>query len=154
MTPHEAMRPPLLVERQPRPPLARARGLTALLAPLVLWAGACGGPVLQNAPRPDPAVVAGAAAATAAAITLADPDAAARRAAANEDARRKREQARGVPTSNESAPADVLDRLDAAERQAKDPDAPAPQPAATTPDARPLPQGATFTLPGGPPPPR
>ncbi len=86
-----------------------AAGLVALSS----VAGACGGPALQNAPRPNPAVVAGAAAATAAAITLADPDGAAR----NVDAEHELYRPIGPDPKpvKESAPADVLDRLDAAE---------------------------------------
>jgi hypothetical protein len=92
---------------------------------------ACGGPVLQNAPRPNPAIVAGAAAATAAAITLADPDGAARNVNAEHEMHRPVERVQ--PTSGETAPADVLDRLDDAERQAHAP----PQPGATPPSASP-----------------
>jgi hypothetical protein len=90
-------------------------GLT-LAASLV---NGCNGPVLQNAPRPNPAVVAGAVAATAAAITLADLDGAAKRAAAVEQASRQRDQDATRVGNRESAPADVLDRLDDAERRAK-----------------------------------
>jgi hypothetical protein len=80
---------------------------------------ACGGPVLQNVPQPNKAVVAGAAAATAAAVTLAAPDYAAAHASAERDAyAREPREPRG---SQESAPADVLDRLDVAEREAKEP---------------------------------
>lgn len=87
--------------------------------------GACGGPVLANAPRPNPAVVAGVAAATAAAITLANPDAAARNASEVE----KNGQVERGPASTgprETAPADVLDRLD--EASAPRAEAPRPQP--------------------------
>ena len=76
---------------------------------ILLVAGACGGqPALANAPRPDPAVVAGAAAATAAAITIADPNAATRGKPEKRDDK--------VPNDSkevdESVPSDVLDRLD------------------------------------------
>ncbi len=94
-------------------------------------ASACNGPVLQNVPKPNSAVVAGAAAATAAAITLASPDAQARRVAAEEAWRRP--SGRPLPSSGQTAPADVLDRLDAAERQRQaDPDA-APPPSSASP---------------------
>lgn len=88
------------------------RKLAGLAAAAML--GACGGPVLQNAPRPNPAVVAGAAAATAAAITLAAPDAAARNAAEVEKAGRVEPGPSGGGP-RETAPADVLDRLDEAQ---------------------------------------
>lgn len=79
----------------------------ALLSSLLL---ACGGSVLQNAPRPDPAVVAGMAAALAGASTLADPNAAARRSGeANKPSQELRPQKSGP-----LVPADVLDRLDEA----------------------------------------
>ncbi|MBK7539228.1 MAG: hypothetical protein IPI49_28460 [Myxococcales bacterium] len=85
----------------------------ACLAALAVG-GACGGPVLQNAPRPNPTVVAGAVAATAAAITLADPDAAARHASEVEKSgRAEREPASSG--SRETAPVEVLDRLDEAQ---------------------------------------
>lgn len=83
-------------------------------------ASACNGPVLQNVPglqhipKPNPNVVAGAAAATAAAITLASPDAQARRVAAEDASRRP--EGRPMRTGRQIAPADVLDRLDAAQR--------------------------------------
>jgi hypothetical protein len=80
---------------------------------------ACGGPVLQNVPAPNKAVVAGAAAATAAAVTLADPDFAA--ANANREREAWAREPREPDGTKESAPADVLDRLDAAERDAKEP---------------------------------
>lgn len=82
---------------------------------MVALAG-CGGPVLQNAPRPDPAHVAAVAAGTAAALTLADPDGADRRKEANRshDAVREREKKEVV-----RVPSDVLDRLDQAEAAKK-----------------------------------
>ena len=70
-------------------------------------------PILANAPRPDPAVVAGAAAAVAGAATLADPKGAAdRQAEKNVDTR----EAKGKP-SGPSVPKDVLDRADAQQKQ-------------------------------------
>lgn len=81
------------------------------IASLLVAMAACGGPVLQNAPRPNPAAVAGIAAATAAAITLAAPDATARNA---ENTQRSGQVDRDVPTGHrETAPVEVLDRLDA-----------------------------------------
>lgn len=86
---------------------------------------ACGGgpdPILRNAPRPDPAVVAGAAAAVAGAATLAAPDAAAKRAEANKPAAEQK------PVEvEETVPAGVLDRVD--EKQEKEPKDFAEQPA-------------------------
>ncbi len=67
--------------------------------------------MLQNAPRLDPAVVAGAAAAIAGAATLAAPDAAARKAESKVPAAELRPIEAGP-----SVPADVLDRLDAITR--------------------------------------
>ena len=67
----------------------------------------CGGPILQNAPKPDPAVVAGAAAAIAGAATLADPAAAAKRQEENKGGSEKRLQ-----NVKATVPADVFDRLD------------------------------------------
>jgi hypothetical protein len=76
----------------------------------------CGGPVLQNAPRPDPAHVAAVAAGTAAALTLADPDGAARKKEKNrpQDEVREREKKK-----TEHVPHDVLDRLDQADAARK-----------------------------------
>jgi hypothetical protein len=69
---------------------------------------ACGGgPALRNAPKPDPAVVAGAAAAIAGAATLADPNGAARRAEAN-----KVENEKKPKQVKETVPGDVLDRAE------------------------------------------
>jgi hypothetical protein len=96
---------------------------------------ACGGPVLRNAPRPNSAVVAGAVAATAAAITLADPDAAARRVAAEKEINRP--VGPDPRSSGETAPADVLDRLDAAQRASH--------------PVKPQPPGATRATPATPP---
>ena len=75
---------------------------------MVLCVAACGGPALQNVPKPDPAPVAGVAAAAAAAMTLADPNAA---------TRGKPEKSTSEPEKQpvevkEHVPAAVLDRLD------------------------------------------
>lgn len=82
----------------------------------------CGGPALQNAPRPDPGHVAAVAAGAAAAMTLADPDGHARKKekdgpsnGAGEGGTRKRKH----------VPHDVLDRLDKAEAARKAGSAPA-----------------------------
>ena len=74
---------------------------------LVLALVACGGgTVLQNAPRPNPAAVAGVAAAAAALLTAADPNAATRKP-------EKKDQTPGQPVEvKETVPPDVLDRLD------------------------------------------
>ena len=64
--------------------------------------------MLQNAPRPDPAVIAGAAAALAGAASLADPAHASRKAESNRPTVELRPLKAG-PT----VPGDVLDRLDA-----------------------------------------
>jgi len=120
----------------------RASHVRALGGFCALALAACGGgPALQNAPRPNPAVVAGAVAGAAAAITLADPDGAARNVNSERDLYRPIEPVK--PTSGVTAPAAVLDRLDAAERQARedrkrpsaasDPDSPAPAPAQPSP---------------------
>ena len=74
--------------------------------------GGCGGPVLQNAPKPDPAVVAGAAAAIAGAATLADPQGAAKRQEANKPVDEKKPK-----TVKETVPAGALDRLDDKKKQ-------------------------------------
>lgn len=95
---------------------------------------ACGGPVLQNAPRPNPATVAGIAAATAAAITLAAPDATARNA---ENTQRSGQVDRDAPAGHrETAPVEVLDRLDAQQ----------PTPAPAAPPAQPPAQPALYDL--------
>lgn len=88
---------------------------------------ACGEPILRNAPKPDPGVVAGVAAAAAAAAALASPQAAARR----QEQRTKGEpDDRGVEVK-ETVPADVFDRLD---RQASDAGVDAAAPGAPAPD--------------------
>lgn len=110
---------------------------------------ACGGPVLQNVPAPNKAVVAGAAAATAAAVTLADPDFAA--ANANREREAFAREPREPDGSKESAPADVLDRLDAAERQAKEPGYGAPSRSApVAPEPSAAPASPFFPAPGAP----
>jgi len=96
---------------------------------------ACGGPVLQNAPRPDPAVVAGVAAAVAGAATLADPQGA---------AKRQEQKNKGEPDMNgvevhETVPADVLDRLDHRTQDAGVADGSAVAPATIAPLASPAP---------------
>jgi hypothetical protein len=73
---------------------------------------ACGGPILQNAPAPNPAHVAAAAAAVAGTMTLADPDAAARRQEQNRPEQEKREL-----DNNETVPLEVLDRIDQAKAE-------------------------------------
>jgi hypothetical protein len=69
---------------------------------------ACGEPILRNAPKPDPGVVAGVAAAAAAAATLASPDTAAKK---QEQKTKGEPDDRGVEVK-ETVPADVFDRLD------------------------------------------
>jgi hypothetical protein len=91
--------------------------LRVLACAAALGSAACGPPVLQNAPRPNPSVVAGAAAAIAGAATLADPDYAARKQEKKKD---------GIGTgqgvrNDVTVPADVLDRLDATKAQEKRP---------------------------------
>lgn len=76
------------------------------LALLVSACGATDRPALANAPRPDPAAVAGIAAAAAAAVTLANPNAT--------HAPEKRDQYENRQPSDvkEHVTGDVLDRLD------------------------------------------
>lgn len=93
---------------------------------MVALAG-CGGPALQNAPRPNPAHVAAAAAGTAAALTLADPDGAARKAEEQSPSNAAREREKN---GSEHVPHDVLDRLDRAEAAKKRGDAARSAPAA------------------------
>src|SRR5258708_5250537 len=80
---------------------------------LLVVVAACGGPqqpVLANAPRPDPAAVAGVAAAAATALTLVDPDAATRKP-------EKKQDIEMAPVEvNENVPEGVLDRLDSTDR--------------------------------------
>jgi len=78
----------------------------------------CGGPVLRNAPRPNPTVMAAAAAAVAGAATLADPDAAAKR----QEQKKEGEVAKPPQKVTDTVPHDVLDRLDEAERNRKNGD--------------------------------
>jgi hypothetical protein len=83
--------------------------MMALRACLVmLFLAGCGGPALQNVPKPDPAVVAGAAAAVAGAATLANPDGAAARQEQKKPVKDKKPMKSGG-----TVPADVFDRLDA-----------------------------------------
>jgi hypothetical protein len=69
---------------------------------------ACGAqpnqPVLANAPRPNPAAIAGGAAAAAAAITLASPD--------SHNPEKKQTEEKKPIKVKENVPAGVLDRLD------------------------------------------
>jgi hypothetical protein len=76
----------------------------------------CGGPVLQNAPRPNPSHVAAVAAGTAAALTLADPDGHARKMEKDRPKNEARERER---KKTEHVPHDVLDRLDQADAARK-----------------------------------
>ena len=78
-----------------------------LILSLCTSLGACGEPILRNAPRPNTAAAAGVAAGAAAAITLADPNAAAKHAESAKTPDEKKPQKSGP-----SVPADVLDRLD------------------------------------------
>lgn len=92
----------------------------ALVATVALTMAGCGGPdkpALANAPRPDPAAVAGVAAAAAAAFTLASPDTAARRPESNGDVEKK------PITVKQHVTGDVLDRLDSGSGSSSDPDA-------------------------------
>jgi len=102
----------------------------AVLA-LVSLAGCGGGPVLRNAPRPDPTVMAAGAAAIAGAATLADPDAAARRQEQKKDWNVTPER----DHDSRPMPADVLDRLDQAKEGAADEPA-APKKPAVDPTVR------------------
>lgn len=83
---------------------------TRLGVSLVVVAGfcGCGGPALQNVPKPDPAIVAGIAAGVAGAATLADPQGAAKHQEQKKPTKDKRPVKAG-PT----VPSDVFDRLDA-----------------------------------------
>ncbi|HUS27815.1 MAG TPA: hypothetical protein VMZ53_04885 [Kofleriaceae bacterium] len=96
---------------------------------LLLIAG-CGAapnqPVLANAPRPNPAAVAGVAAGAAAAITLADPDAATR----GPEKKKESTDMKGQKVK-ENVPAAVLDRADHqndAKQPKRDPANPAASP--------------------------
>jgi hypothetical protein len=75
----------------------------------------CGGPVLRNAPRPNPVHVAAGAAAIAGAATLADPDAAKRR----QEQKRESDVGKRPQNVDNDVPSDVLDRLDEADAQRK-----------------------------------
>lgn len=81
----------------------------SLLGSLALLASACGAtdkPALANAPRPDPAAVAGVAAAAAAAVTLANPN------AAQQPEKRDQFENKQPTDVKEHVTGDVLDRLD------------------------------------------
>ncbi len=96
----------------------------------------CGGPILQNAPKPDPAVIAGAAAAIAGAATLADPAAAAKRQEENKPVGEKK------PINvKATVPASALDHLDEKQKtgSAAAPD-PAPKPPVNSDDGVPFDQ--------------
>lgn len=108
--------------------------MRTLFVTVMLVGVGCGGgpdPILRNAPRPDPGVVAGAAAAVAGAATLAAPDAAAKKAESNKQPAEQR------PVEvKETVPAGVLDRVDEKQQreapkdfaeQPPDPGAPAPR---------------------------
>jgi len=82
-----------------------------LIAALAVATGCNKGPVLQNAPKPNPTAVAGVAAGVAAAATIADPHAA-QKAEAREAEMRKEGAADARTKRQPSLPADVLDRLD------------------------------------------
>src|SRR5947208_125685 len=92
--------------------LRHARSLALLLV------AGCGAqpnqPLLANAPRPNPAAVAGVAAGAAAALTLADPNAASR----GPEKKTESTDMKGK-TVKEHVPADVLDRAD--QQKAKQP---------------------------------
>ncbi len=75
---------------------------------LLFCAAACGGPVLQNAPKPDPVPIAAGAAAAAAAMTLADPNAATR----GKPEKSTQDQEKKPIEVKEQVPAAVFDRLD------------------------------------------
>jgi hypothetical protein len=105
--------------------------VTLLIAALA----GCGGPALQNAPRPDPGIVAGIAAGVAGAATLADPNAAGKR----QEQKKPQQDKRPVKTKVH-VPGEVLDRLD--EKQANpgaEPEAVAPAPAETSAVKSPIP---------------
>ena len=84
------------------------------LAALLLLGGvcACGGPILQNVPRANPAAVAGIAAAVAGAATIADPQGAARK----QDEKNRADVGPQAKRVDEQMPSDVFDRLQDAER--------------------------------------
>lgn len=75
---------------------------------ILVFVAACGEPILRNAPRPDPGVVAGAAAAVAGAATLADPQGAAKR----QELKDQKEPNNRPVDVHETVPSDVLDRVD------------------------------------------
>jgi hypothetical protein len=97
----------------------------------LLVVAACGNqsPALQNAPRPDPNVVAGAAAAVAGAATIADPQAA-KKAEKREAEARKGGAADLRTRKTPTMPADVFDRMEEAESSTVDAGVDAPADAA------------------------
>ena len=98
----------------------------------MLFLAACGGgPALGNAPRPDPAAVAGIAAAAAAAVTLADPNAASRRPEKKVDENKREVEVK------ENVNEGVLDRLDDTESKGS---ATAPADAAPADATKPVPK--------------
>ncbi len=134
--------------RSPRIATVVARGAAIAVALGASFAlVACGGPpALQNAPRPNAAVMAGAAAAVAGGLTLADPQAAARKQEQKKDGDAERKARR----NDVHVPADVLDRLDAQKAEAPgEPAAPAPPAAPAT---KWPPAGADAPAPTSPPP--
>jgi hypothetical protein len=82
-----------------------------LIAALAVATGCNKGPVLQNAPKPNPTAVAGVAAGVAAAATIADPHAA-QKAEAREAEAREEAAADARTHRQPTMPGDVLDRLD------------------------------------------
>lgn len=129
-----------------------------LLATVVLVG--CGGPVLRNAPRPNPNVVAASAAAIAGAATLADPDAAARR----QEAKREGDVGKKPQEVNDHVPSSLLDTLDEVEEKDTDEvEASKPAPAPAAPEEKlkhgadwgsprkPSPGGSPSAAPGGSP---
>jgi len=108
---------------------------------ILVLLSACGEPVLRNAPKPNPAAVAGVAAAAAAAVTLASPAAAARH---REELSKPTPNDRGVKVK-ETVPGDVFDRLDrgASDAGVDGGAAPASVAPASPDDVRPLPAPAS-----------
>lgn len=117
----------------------RKRNAIVVAMTLGLAGAGCGGaPVLAGAPKPDPAVVAGAAAAVAGAATLADPKGQAARVEANKPVEDKK-----PVRVKESVPSGVLDRLDEKRTGGTTDAAPAPAPAHGSDD----PDGTPFDQP-------
>lgn len=113
------------------------RAVSPLLIAFAL--GACSQPLLANAPRPNPAAVAGVAAGAAAAATLANPDGAAKRQEAT-----KPEQEPRPKKVKENVPEGVLDRLDDKQRNGSDDAPPPPESSSGAPGA----PGLPVSLPG------